>query len=84
MQFKMDFSPKQIPADFGKKIDRIPVSCSPEFKELFQLFVKYTQSESDSQLGFRYLVEGMQNDLSTVFIKNPEIIQFIKNQLKKG
>ena len=83
MQLKFDFSPKQIPADFGKKVERIPISCSAEFKAIFHKFVDLTKSESDSALGFRYLIEGMQNDLGTVFIKNPEILNFLKEHFIK-
>jgi hypothetical protein len=82
-QLKLDFSPKGIPADFGKKVERIPISCSAEFKTIFHKFVELTRSESDSALGFRYLVEGMQNDLDTVFIKNPDILNFLKEHFIK-
>lgn len=83
MQLPFDFAPKPIPADFGKKVERIPISCSAEFKTLFQAFARAMRSESDSALGFRYLIEGMQNDLGNVFLKNPEIIQTLLSHYLK-
>jgi len=83
-QLPFDFTPKPQPADFGKKVDRIPVSCSAEFKKIFRLFVEMTQSESDSELGFRYIVEGMQRDIGEYFLNRPEMMEKIREFISKG
>ena len=54
----------------GKKLARIPVACSDEFKSWVQNMAKL-QGSDVSTICHRYILEGMQRDLGTVFMAEP-------------
>ena len=81
MQLKLDFSPKPS-IDSGKKTERITITCSSDFKEFLDLFCRLSKTNI-SELGFRYLLEGMRNDLAAMFIAQPHLDKSLREVLQK-
>ena len=67
-QLKLDFSKPRIVQ--GKKTERLTITCSTEFKSVVDLLCRLT-GQSVSELGQRYFIAGMQNDLGNVFMAEP-------------
>lgn len=83
MQINLDFSPNPINnIDPAKKSERIAVACSTEFKDFFQMFCKITHT-NESELGYRYILDGMKNDLANIFIAQPHLDKSLADILRK-
>ena len=54
------------PIDTGPLTETITIPCSKQFKELVDLVCKLTDREI-SELGHRYLLEGMTRDIKDIF-----------------
>lgn len=67
-QLKLDFSSPRIIQ--GKKTQRLTITCSDEFKSVVDLLCRLT-GQSVSEIGQRYFLSGMQNDLGNVFMAEP-------------
>lgn len=67
-QLTLQFGPS--PLTSGKKLSRIPVACSDEFKAFVQQMA-HLQGSDVSTICHRYILEGMQRDLGTVFMAEP-------------
>lgn len=81
-QIKLDFSRKGITADDGKKACRISITCSEQFKEFFDLMVKARRSTA-SELGYEYLLDGMKDDLSSLFLAQPHLDKSLRELMKR-
>lgn len=82
-QLKIDFSPRPLADDPGKKTDRITVTCSSEYKEFVDLFCR-VRGISTSELCHRYILEGMRGDLANLFMAQPHLDKKLKDILKKN
>ena len=81
-QLTLDFSRKILTTDDGKKSCRISITCSEQFKEFFDLMVKARQS-TVSELGYEYLLDGMKDDLSSVFLAQPHLDKSLRELMKR-
>lgn len=81
-QIKLDFSKKNIAVDDGKRINRITITCSDQFKGFFDLMVK-ARKTSVSELGYEYLLTGIKNDLSSVFLAQPHLDKSLRELMGK-
>jgi len=79
MQLKIDFSP---PIATGKKTERITVTCSSEFKSIVDLISRLS-GQSVSELGQRYFISGIQNDLGTFFMAEPHLDKKLSQLITK-
>ena len=66
----------------GKREKRITVACSDEFRQVFELVARI-QNSNPSELGFRYLLEGLKNDLGNMFMYEPHLDSTLRNILNK-
>jgi len=80
VQLKLDFSPKAIAS--GKKIERIPIACSYDLKKLLEQIAS-KQNLSVSQIGHRYLIEGLQRDIGTLYFSEPYQDETLGSLLQK-
>ena len=81
-QLALNFSKKSITTDDGKKACRISITCSEQFKEFFDLMVKARRS-TVSALGYEYLLDGMKDDLSSVFLAQPHLDTSLRELMKR-
>lgn len=81
-QLKLNFSTKPLINDAGKKTERITFTCSTEYKEFLDLFCKAT-GNNISELCHRYMLDGMRNDLASLFIAQPHLDTSLRDLLKK-
>lgn len=81
-QLTLDFSKRSIAAEDGKKERRITITCSEEFKEFFDLMVKARRLTA-SELGYEYLLDGMKDDLSSVFLARPHLDKSLRELMKR-
>ena len=63
-KLKIDISTR--PIDTGPLTETITIPCSKKFKELVDLVCKLIDREI-SELGHRYLLEGMTRDIKDIF-----------------
>jgi len=81
-QLTLNFS-KVTPADEdGKKLKRIGIACSDEFKELFDMVCKL-RGATPSELGFEYVLRGMKDDLVNVFMPQPHMDKSLKEAIRR-
>jgi hypothetical protein len=66
-QLKLDFSKPPVSVDVGKKTERISFSGSSDLKEFLNLFSN-KQNISISELCQKYIIEGLQRDLSAMLL----------------
>lgn len=66
MQLNIDFS-RRIPALDAKRTERIPIAAPTLTKEMLTLVANELNS-SASELGHRYLVEGIVKDLGFILM----------------
>ena len=78
---KIDISTR--PIDTGPLTETITIPCSKQFKELVELVCKLTDREI-SELGHRYLVEGMTRDIKDVFSMEPYLDKPLREILKRS
>ena len=74
---------------FGKSIDTGPLTetitipCSKKFMELVDLVCKLTDREI-SELGHRYLLEGVIRDIKDIFSVEPYLDKSLREVLKRS
>ena len=61
--------------------ETITIPCSKKFMELVDLVCKLTDQEI-SELGHRYLLEGMARDIKNVFSMEPFLDKSLREVLK--
>lgn len=66
----------------GKREKRISITCSDEFKSVLELVARI-QDSNPSEIGFRYLLEGIKNDLGNMFIAEPQLDSTLREILAK-
>ena len=71
-EIKLPWGPSISPINGGKKTVRLTVTCSEEFRDLVNFVVRIT-GKSVSELGHRYFLEGLQRDIGTVFMAEPQL-----------
>lgn len=79
-QLKLDFTPRVAA---GKRTERITVTCSSEFKRLVDLICSFS-GESVSELGHRYFLNGVRDDIGRFFISEPHIDKTLREVLSRG
>ncbi len=81
-QLTLNFDKSRPAIDTGKKTERITFTCSAEYKEFLDLFCKATGSNI-SELCHRYMLDGMRNDLASLFIAQPHLDSSLRELLKR-
>ena len=81
MQLNLDFS--QVPIHEGKKDSRISVACSEDFKNFFKLMI-IARGSTESELGYEYILKGIQADLASVFMASPHLDKTLRDLLAKS
>jgi len=82
MQLNLDFHKKPIlDVDPNKKTERVAVACSTEFKDFFKMFCTILKS-NESELAYRYILEGMKEDLANIFMAQPHLDKSLRDILK--
>jgi hypothetical protein len=81
-QITLDFSRPPLLASDGKKECRISITCSEQFKEFFDLMVR-TRGTTVSELGYVYLLNGMKNDLASIFLSHPHLDKSLRELMKQ-
>ncbi len=82
-QLTLDFSKiNPLVSDNGKKTERIPFTCSSEFKEFLELFARVLDI-TVSELCNRYVLEGMRSDLGSLFMAQPHLDKTLRELLAK-
>ena len=76
---KIDISTR--PIDTGSLTETITIPCSKRFKDLVELVSKLTDKEI-SELGHRYLLEGVIRDIKDVFSMEPYLDKSLREVLK--
>jgi hypothetical protein len=66
----------------GPLTETITIPCSKQFKELVDLVCKLTDKEI-SELGHRYVLEGMIEDIKNYFSVEPFLDKSLREVLKK-
>ena len=80
-KLKIDISTR--PIDTGPLTETITIPCSKKFKELVDLVCKLIDREI-SELGHRYLLEGMTRDIKNVFSVEPYLDKSLREVLKRS
>jgi len=70
------------PINTGPLTETITIPCSKKFRDLVDLVCKLTNREI-SELGHRYLLEGMTKDIKNIFSMEPYLDKPLKEILKK-
>jgi hypothetical protein len=83
MQLNLDFSKMRQVSTDGKKIQRIPTAVSPELKQFVETMAKM-QGTSVSELTHRYIVNGLKDDIASIFIPEPHLDKSLRELLKRG
>jgi len=83
VQLGLDFSKRKIPADSGKRLCRLTVSCSEDFQAFLDLLVAKLGTDR-SKLMHRYIVEGMQRDLAELLMPQPHLDESLRKILSRG
>jgi len=78
-KLKIDISTR--PTDTGLLTETITIPCSKQFKELVDLVCKLTDQEI-SELGHRYLLEGMTRDIKDIFSVEPYLDKSLREVLR--
>lgn len=81
-QLKLDFSPRPVMGDPGKKTERVTFTCSQEYKEFLDLFCRQTGNTA-SELCHRYILEGMRDDLARLLMAQPHLDKSLRELLSK-
>jgi len=68
--------------DTGPLTETITIPCSKQFKELVEFVSRLTNREI-SELGHRYLLEGMTKDIKNVFSVVPYLDKSLREVLDK-
>lgn len=79
-QLSLNFSKSKITS--GKKLSRIPVACSEEFKSFVEMVARILDV-STSELSHRYILEGMQRDIGNIFMSEPHLDKSLKQIISK-
>lgn len=79
-QLSLDFSKPRIAQ--GKKTERVTITCSSEFKQVIDLVCRISDV-SISELGQRYFLRGIQNDLGTIFMAEPHLEKTLGQLLRR-
>ena len=79
-QLKLDFTPRHLS---GKKTQRLTITCSDEFKSVVDLICRLT-NQSVSELGQRYFIDGIKNDLGAVFMAEPHLDKKLSQLITKN
>ena len=66
----------------GKKDQNITIRCSEKFKELVDFIAKLLDSNA-SELGQRYFLQGMTQDIGQMFIAEPNLDKTLREILEK-
>ena len=67
--------------DTGPLTETITIPCSKQFKELVDMVCRLTDKEI-SELGHRYLLEGMTRDIKDVFLMEPYLDKRLRKVVK--
>lgn len=77
-QLTLDFSSKPIVS--GKKRQRLAIACSDEFLAILDILsAKFGTTRAE--LGFSYILEGMQRSLGNAFMAEPYMDKKLKDLL---
>lgn len=79
-QLKLDFSAKPIVS--GKKLERLCIPWSPAFLGILQDLADILGT-SRAELGFSFVLEGMQKTLGNVFMAEPHLDKKLRDVLEK-
>jgi len=79
-QLKLDFSTKPIIS--GKKRNRLSIPCSDEFLIILEKLAEMSGT-SRAELGFKFVLEGMQKTLGNVFMAEPHLDKTLRDLLEK-
>ncbi len=71
------------PTDTGPLTETITIPCSKQFKELVDFVLRLTDQEI-SELGHRYLLEGMTRDIRDIFSVEPYLDKPLREVLKRS
>ena len=74
---KIDLSPSP---DLSEAKEKLTVDCSGAFKEFVELFCR-VQRVTITELCHRYILEGMQSDLETLFKAQPHMNKTLRELL---
>jgi len=66
-QLRLDFSKPPVSVDAGKKTERITFTGSSDLKEFLGMF-STKQNTTISELCQKYIIEGLQRDLSAMLL----------------
>lgn len=78
-QLSINFSPPHLA---GKKTERLTITCSNEFKQVVDMVCRLT-GQSISELGQRYFIDGIKNDLGTIFMAEPHLDKKLSDLITK-
>ena len=69
VQLQLNFQPA---AAAGKRTERLTVTASTDFKGLVDALCRVT-GETISELGHRYFVNGLRDDIGNLFLAEPHL-----------
>ena len=79
MQMSFNFAPR---ITTGKRTERLTITCSHEFKQFVEQICKIT-NESISEIGQRYFIEGIRDDVGNIFMSEPHLSKPLSELLHK-
>ena len=71
------------PIDTGPLTETITIPCSKRFRDLVDFVSRLTDKEI-SELGHRYLLEGMIRDIKNIFSVEPYLDKSLREVLKRS
>lgn len=81
-QLKLDFSKSALRVPDGKKMQRIGIACSDDFKSLFHQVCRL-RGRTESEVGFQYLLEGVRKDIADIFMPEPHLDKSLRESIKE-
>jgi hypothetical protein len=79
IQLDLPFQPR-IAA--GKRDKRITIACSDDFKTFVSSICRLT-GENESELGHRYFLQGIKDDIGRIFMAEPHLDKKLSELLHK-
>jgi hypothetical protein len=80
IQLMLDFQPRIAS---GKRTERLTVTCSSDFKGFVDMICRLT-GESVSEIGHRYFLHGIKEDVGRIFMAEPHLDKRLSDLLHKN
>ena len=79
-QLTLDLRPRAV--DDGKKTPRLTCTCSDDLKEFVEK-IAGVRKTSTSELMFEYVLDGIKNDITNIFLPAPHLDKSLREILSK-